>query len=216
MLLFNSQLLLGWLRYQVTASDIPNQTAPTAADPPSAEPRLIIPKIQVNAPVVYDEPSTQEFRVQRALERGVVHYGSTPVPGQSGNAVFVGHSSNTYWARGGYKFVFALLNKLTPEDEIIMDYQSKRYHYKVNEVKEVKPTDFSVLNPHNQPTISLITCVPPGTSWRRLVVTATQVEPDPKLAAAPSTQAVTKPAQPNLPGNTPSIFDSLKRLLGID
>jgi sortase A len=43
----------------------------------------------------------------------------------------------------------------------------------VFELKEVKPTDVSVLEQrYDEKTISLVTCIPPGTYLRRLIVKA--------------------------------------------
>lgn len=143
-----------------------------------AAPTITIPKINVHAPTVY-EPSIAEANVQKALEGGIVHYGNTPVPGLAGNSVFFGHSSNDWWEPGNYKFVFILLDKLVPGEKFSIDYQSKRYVYEVTGSRVVEPTDLSVLTQTSSPTVTLITCTPPGTSWKRLVVTAKQVQPDP-------------------------------------
>jgi LPXTG-site transpeptidase (sortase) family protein len=155
---------------------------------------ITIPKINVHAPVQY-EPSVQEAAVQKALESGVVHYGNTAVPGQAGNVAIFGHSSNDWWEPGNFKFVFVLLDKLSPGDHITLDYQSKRYTYEVIGSKVVEPTNVGVLNPTATPTLTLITCTPPGTSLRRLVLTAKQIDPDPststKVAATPASQTPT-------------------------
>src|SRR5690348_1844517 len=58
------------------------------------DPEVIIPKINVELPVIYGTTSINESDVQAALENGVFHYPTTAVPGQSGNAAYFGHSSN--------------------------------------------------------------------------------------------------------------------------
>lgn len=175
----------------------------------SAEPQIIIPKINVEIPVVYDEPSIKEEAIQNALERGVVHYATTPNPGEKGNVVIVGHSSNNILNQGRYKFAFVLLNRLQPGDTIVLNKDKKRYVYKVYEKKIVKPTDVSVLGASGKPaTLTLITCDPPGTSINRLVVVAEQISPDPTKNKA-STAVKSEESTTIVPGNAPSLWSRL-------
>ena len=173
------------------------QVAVTSIIP--GDPTISIPKINVFSPVVY-EPSIAETNVQKALESGIVHYGNTPMPGQAGNSVLFGHSSNDWWEPGNYKFIFGLLDKLAPGDRFSVDYQSQRYIYEVTGTKVVAPTDVSVLGATVEPTMTLITCTPPGTSLKRLIVTARQVSPAPetRTAVAPS-KAAPKATLPGAP-----------------
>ncbi len=194
LLVTKAPVIASHLNY-ATATPAPAPAAPAAVVP--AESTISIPKINVHAPVVY-EPSVVEANVQKSLERGVVHYGTTANPGERGNSVIFGHSSNDWWEAGDFKFVFVLLDKLAPGDKITVDYQSKRYTYEVTGSRVVEPTEISVLNPTPQPTLTLITCTPPGTAWKRLVVTAKQIDPAP--ATAVKAQTKTGDAQP-LPGD---------------
>lgn len=179
--IFNSQVILGQVQYFTTPSgSVETPVGATEVDAPVGdENRILIPQIDVNVPVVYDEPSFKEEKVQKALERGVVHYGNTAMPGEKGNSVIVGHSSNNWWNSGKYKFAFILLDKLNEGDEIVLHYEGTRYVYEVTNKKVVVPTNTSVLDQSGDPRITLITCTPPGTSWKRLIVEAKQVSPDP-------------------------------------
>lgn len=223
LVLMKSPVIFSQLQYAV------NKPAPQAAVQASAtavipgEPTISIPKISVYAPVVY-EPSIAEGNVQKALESGVVHYGNTPLPGQPGNSVIFGHSSNDWWEPGNYKFIFGLLDKLSLGDRFSVDYQSKRYIYEVSNIRVVAPTDVSVLNPTAEPTLTLITCTPPGTSLKRLVVSAKQVDPVPGAQmAAKSSEPAVKAALPGAPvgfldqaGKAVSgIFSGIASLFGI-
>ena len=199
LLLLKSPVILTQLQY---VFDKPHptpaaQNASTTVVP--GDPTISIPKINVFSPVVY-ETSVTEGNVQKALESGVVHYGNTPLPGQSGNSVLFGHSSNDWWEPGNYKFIFGLLDKLVPGDRFSIDYQSQRYIYEVTSTKVVPPTDVSVLNPSEVPTMTLITCTPPGTSLKRLIVTAKQVDPAPDHPKAPANnQTASKAVLPGAP-----------------
>ena len=202
LLLFKAPVVINQAQYAFSSKP----ATPVVALAPStevvpAENSISIPKINVKAPVGY-EPSIQEAAIQRALQDGVVHYGNTAVPGAPGNVAIFGHSSNDWWEPGNFKFVFVLLDKLAPGDQITMDYQSKRYIYEVTGSKVVEPTDVGVLNPTPTPTLTLITCTPPGTSLRRLVVSARQISPDPARGAvavvAPTVQTpATLPSSPS-------------------
>lgn len=176
--------------------------------PVGPEPKIIIPKINLEVPVVYQLGTTEEKAIQEALEEGVVHYASTPNPGEMGIAVIVGHSSNNILNQGKYKFAFVLLKRLEPEDTFYIHKDGIRYTYKVFEKRVVSPTDISVLDPHPRGnTITLITCDPPGTSKNRLIIVADQISPDPNNNAASTNTQVPPPAE--LPSDAPSLWSRI-------
>ena len=76
----------------------------------SSTPEVIIPKINVQIPVIYDPNSSNETDIENDLENGVTHYSTTVLPGQKGNTAFFGHSSNNIFNPGKYKFAFVLLH----------------------------------------------------------------------------------------------------------
>jgi sortase A len=174
----------------------------------SATPEVIIPKINVEIPVDYNQTSTNESVIENALESGVVHYPNTSVPGQNGNAAFFGHSSNNIFNKGKYKFAFVLLHTLVPGDTFYLTYNSKVYVYKVISKTVVDPSDVSVLGPveGQVATATLITCDPPGTSLHRLIIVGQQVNPDPVTNTAASTDATISNGPSSLPGNGPTLF----------
>lgn len=172
---------------------------------------VIIPKINVQIPTVFDSKSVNEEDVQSALERGVTHYPTTALPGQQGNTAFFGHSSNNIFNKGKYKFAFVLLHELVPGDIFYLTYNKQVYTYKVYDKKIVPPSEVSVLNnvPGKAATATLITCDPPGTSTNRLVVWGEQISPDPSGAAAatPTTPANTDQSSPaTLPSEGPTMW----------
>ncbi len=176
----------------------------------SETPEILIPKINVQIPVVYNLASVDEGAIQKALEEGVIQYPTTSIPGQQGNAAFFGHSSNNIFNKGKYKFAFVLLHKLVPGDIFYVTYEKKIYTYRVFDKKIVAPDEVSVLNdlPDKTATAILITCDPPGTSTNRLVVWGEQISPDPSGAIAPTTS--TAPETPaELPSEGPSFWSRL-------
>ncbi len=170
-------------------------------------PEIIIPKINVQIPVVYDVNSIEEASIQKALENGVVYYADTAKPGQNGNGVIVGHSSNNIFNKGRYKFAFVLLSRLENGDTFYLQRDGKRYTYQVYLKEIVAPTNVSVLGSRDKPaTVSLITCDPPGTSLNRLVVVGEQISPSVTANTPQVTQNVLATSSAKIPGNAESLW----------
>ncbi len=164
----------------------------------SSEPRLIIPKINIDVPVIYDNTmgSTQAetyTKQMAAMATGLAWFGISGAdskPGQNGNTVLSGHSSNDWYDFGDLKFVFANLDKLKADDVIYANYKGVRYTYQVTDTKVVLPTEIGALRVGtDKPMLTLITCTPLGTSQKRLLVFAEQISPDPATATAASSSA---------------------------
>jgi len=177
----------------------------------SPEPRLIIPKINVDVPVIYDIGNDYNSQMD-AMTKGVAHFaipGASSHPGEIGNTVISGHSSNDLFDPGDYKFIFAQLDKLNVGDTIYANYQSKRYTYTITKKEVVSPTEINKLvYPTIKPVLTLITCTPLGTSLNRLLVTAEQISPDPaQSTTAPATGTTTDNSA--IPGNSPTFFERI-------
>ncbi len=189
-------------------------STPIIIDPSSSnvgpDPKVIIPKINVEGPVVYDNTSIDEKSMQKALERGVVHYATTPYPGEKGNVVIFGHSSGNIFNRGKAKFAFVLLGGLNKGDLFYLTRGGKNYVYKVYKKEIVQPTQVSVIGPADRPdTATLITCDPPGTSWHRLVVVGEQISPAP--ASNTTSTAIKSDKQPAvIPSNSITLWQRIK------
>lgn len=192
------------------ANIIINPTTDVAVSP---EPKLIIPKINVDVPVIYNTAPDYNSQM-KAMENGVAYFGipgASSKPGQIGNTVLSGHSSNDVIDSGSYKFIFARLDKLTKGDTVYANYEGKRYTYIVTKTEVVKPTEVSKLvYPTTKPVLTLITCTPIGTSLNRLLVTAEQVSPSPTAAAA-APAASSSSESVAMPGNSPTF---LQRIFG--
>ncbi len=218
-------LVVAFLQYnEVLFANVQAYVSPGAIDPQnivvdptanvqvSPDPKLIIPKINVDVPAIYNVSYDHDAQMA-AMQKGVAHFaipGADSVPGQIGNTVFSGHSSNDLFDPGDYKFIFAQLDKLQPGDTIYVNYNSIRYTYTVTKKEVVKPSQVDKLTyATDKPVLTLITCTPLGTSTNRLLVTAEQVAPDPSKAAAANTTA--PGASAAIPGNGPT---ALERLFG--
>ncbi len=132
---------------------------------------LIIPKIDLAAPVVFSQ-SIENSVLLKDLEKGVIWYPSSIPPPTPGNIFILGHSSALPWYRGKYGSVFALLDKLNMGDQIIILYHRKPFLYKVTEVTKKPPSNFSFSNSSERSHLFLISCWPIGTNRQRIVVEA--------------------------------------------
>jgi LPXTG-site transpeptidase (sortase) family protein len=208
--LFKAPVLYTQIQYLISShpAEVQPPTNSSLAEAVPANPLITIPKINVSAPVVYPATTANSPNYDPELENGVVHYPNTALPGQAGNSVLFGHSSNDWWQPGGYKFIFVLLDKLVPGDTFSINYNSKRYIYQVTVSKVVEANDLSVLAPSSSPIVTLITCWPAGTSLKREIIVAKQISPEPSATA--STQTAQPGSQPVLPGSAPTFLDQIK------
>lgn len=143
-------------------------------DAPKAVPRptkithynLSIPKLKINKAVVMIGGED--------LFESLVHYPGTAYPGQYGNAIIFGHSVlPQFFSPKNYKSIFSTLPTLKEGDEIFVDFDGIAYRYLVIKMVEVLPNDVSILEQHyDGEYLSLVTCVPPGTFLKRLIVKA--------------------------------------------
>ena len=209
-----NRVIIANVKAYVTPGEIDPQNIvvdPNASLQVSQDPLLIIPKINVNVPVDYDTKPDQASQL-KAMENGVAWFGipgANSKPGQVGNTVISGHSSNDFIDSGSYKFVFALLDRLKPGDIFYLHYQGVRYTYSVTKTRVVRPTDVSALvYETSKPEVTLITCTPLGTALNRLLVTAEQVSPNPASAgSAPA--AGTGDDKAVMPGNSPTVLERI-------
>jgi sortase A len=178
------------------------------------DPKLIIPKINVEAPIIYGINPADNNAVENSLRDGVVHYpisNASSNPGEKGATVILGHSSNDVFDDGKYKFVFVQLNKLEEGDTFYVNNNGTRYTYSVTRKEIIEPTDVGKVSADpSKPSIILITCDPPGTALRRLLVFAEQVAPDPEKSEAPKQNEPKENAQnKQIIGNSPTLLERL-------
>lgn len=176
------------------------------------DPLITIPKLAVQAPVLYDLTTLDESVVETKLQDGVVHYpirGANAVPGEIGNTVILGHSANDVFAAGNFKFVFLRLEQLQNGDYFYLNYNGKRYTYIVTGKKVINPSQVSELAINtDKPIATLVTCVPVGTSTNRLLVFGEQVAPDPSKATSQTTSADNSSTE-EIGGGSKSFFERL-------
>lgn len=180
---------------------------PTITQAVSAEPRLIIPKLNVDVPIRFD---LELDDVMSAMNNGVAHYriaGASAYPGEIGNFVITGHSAGDIYSSNPYKYIFSGLERLEDGDLIYVNYNSVRYTYRVIKKEVVEPTNVAALVVNtDKPLLTLVTCTPLGTSRYRLLVTAEQISPNTEGAEKADDYTPANNSE-SLPSNSPSFFD---------
>jgi LPXTG-site transpeptidase (sortase) family protein len=135
--------------------------------------RIIIPKIFAAAPLIFSKTANEKIILEN-LKNGVVHFPKSKKPGRKGASIFLGHSSRPLLSAGEYDGIFLFLSKLSFSDEIFVYFKKKKFVYKVTRPQIISGnlSFLNFLNNKKQPTLYLITCWPPGTNLKRLVVEA--------------------------------------------
>jgi sortase A len=108
------------------------------------------------------------------LNESLIHYGGTPLPGQNGNTVIFGHSTlPQFYNPKNYKTIFSLVPTLSIGDSIVITNDGVKYTYIIYDMIVVDPTDLRPLEQRfDDSYLTIVTCVPPGTYWKRLNVKA--------------------------------------------
>ncbi len=199
---------------------------PTVSGEVSPEPRLIIPKLNIDVPVNFDVHYND---IMEAMNHGVARFsisGADALPGQVGNLAISGHSAGDIYSSNPYKFIFSGLERMNAGDLIYINYNSVRYTYQVTKSEVVDPSNVQALiYATDKPMLTLITCTPLGTSKYRLLLSAEQISPS--YDGTPSgdgdgnegtgdtdgsgQQPTEEPKNDNLnmPANSPSFFEQI-------
>ncbi|HTK39907.1 MAG TPA: class E sortase [Patescibacteria group bacterium] len=128
--------------------------------------RVIIPKINVD--IAYGEGTA-------ALDRGAQwRYPERGNPEKGGNFIIAAHRFSLAATPQAtlVQSPFYHIDKLAKDDEIIVDYNGKRYGYKVDKIYDVKPTQVEIEAPSSTSKMTLYTCSLGGASDGRVVIEA--------------------------------------------
>jgi LPXTG-site transpeptidase (sortase) family protein len=136
------------LRVTQTLPDGEGKPQPTAAPMPAPAvgtvlARLELPRLNLSTAVL-------EGSDDATLSRGAGHIEDTPLPGEQGNVGIAGHRDT----------VFRALRRVKVGDEIDLRTGDRVVHYKIARTLIVRPEDVYVLDPTDQPTLTLVTCYP--------------------------------------------------------
>lgn len=128
--------------------------------------QISIPKLGIDNA----EVSTTDYN----LDKHLVQYFGTAIPGEKGTAVIFGHSTIPAWFDPkNYKTIFATLHTIKVGDKIEAKVGDVTYKYKIFSITITSPNDTNILaQSYDNSYITIVTCTPPGTIWKRLIVRA--------------------------------------------
>lgn len=179
-----SQIIFGIVFYPIISLEVNYRIKALARTKPepkilpeNGQFKILIPKIDIRSDVIENVDPFNKTAYSKALEAGVAQAKDSALPGEKGNIFIFAHSTDTAFNISAYNAVFYLVNKLIKGDEIFLTYQSKYYKYIVDEIKIAGPKEINYLKSEGSgQTLTLMTCWPPGTTLKRLLVIARLAE----------------------------------------
>jgi len=164
--IFDYKVVYGGAAVSQIKNETPFQEEAILTEKPDS---IEIPKIQITAPLVFVESAEKSF-FSAALDRGVVHYPGSALPGEDGQIIFLGHSAPVGWPKIKHDWVFSDLNELVSGDEINLYFNNQKYTYHVKE--KVVLDKGEDLPQTTADGLILLTCWPPGADRRRMAIIA--------------------------------------------
>jgi len=149
---------------------------PTAPPPPGTASTLHLKTLTEPLPLIYSE-TLEEPQLQEYLKSGAVVLPLGTGFGEPGNVVVTAHSSGST-AFGPYRFAFAKLSELNAGEEFSVATPAHRYTYRVYAKEIVWPHQVDRLPHDDRSTVTLVTCWPLWTNFKRLLVHSELVSVD--------------------------------------
>ncbi len=162
--LSNTENMLSGVDYNNATNWLPPSYKEESSNQTAAVYSISIPKIDLENLMI----ST----VDTDLTSHLVHFPGTAVPPQKGSASIFGHSTlPQLFDRKNYKTIFANIHEVQIGDDIIANVDNTLYTYKIFSIEITDPEDTSYLTQNYDASyLYIITCTPPGTTWKRLIV----------------------------------------------
>lgn len=133
---------------------------------------IIIPKLGINTPIVKDVSVSNQKEYDEALKNGVaLAQGTAGLEASAGNSFLFGHSSSLS-GNNSFTTIFAALPTLQIGDSIQISVGGRLSPYSVTTSKSVSPSEVGYIKGSSERTLTLLTCWPPGTTYKRWIVQA--------------------------------------------
>ena len=123
--------------------------------------RVIIEKIGVNAPIIESDSAKE------GLDKGSWRMPQSSTPAKGGNTVLTGHR---FKYLPPHNLTFYLFHELEAGDEVLVIWEKRDYYYRITESKIVPATEVSILDPTEDPILTMFTCDPIYSTKNRLVI----------------------------------------------
>jgi len=146
------------------------------SSPPDRNFSIIIPQLNISAKVIPSVDLSDEGAMQKALKEGVIQAQGGASPGQGGTTYIFGHSTDSPLHIELYNAIFYPLKDIKENEEVIIIYKGMPYTYKVEEKKIIAADNIQYLtNFSGEEKLALLTCWPPGTTLKRLLIMANRI-----------------------------------------
>jgi LPXTG-site transpeptidase (sortase) family protein len=162
--------------------EVPAPTATPEPEPPRFPTRLVISRIDLDAPIIAVFPQAVTYAGQRfeqwqaPAQFAAGWHENSAWLGEKGNTVLNGHHNI-------YGMVFKRLHELAQDDEIVIYGDDQPYYYRINQVMILEERGTSIeqraensrwIMPSGDERLTLVTCWPPENNTHRLIVVATR------------------------------------------
>lgn len=174
---YHAELLVWWRTLWPDASlaSPPAESQPqTSASPSAHTSTLSLAQLPEPLPLVYSD-TLEEERIQEYLKEGAVVLPLGTAFGESGNVVVTAHSSGSS-AFGPYRFAFSRISELEAGQQFRISTPTAVYTYRVYGKEIVWPHEVNKLPHDHRSTVTLVTCWPLFTNFKRLLVHAELVD----------------------------------------
>ncbi|PID31283.1 sortase [Candidatus Saccharibacteria bacterium] len=155
----------------------------TLESPRTNDNRIIIPRIGVNIPYGAEDSSLETGALWRYPDRGS--------PEQGGNFILAAHRFTLAPTpqQTALRSPFYHIDKVQVGDNVVVDFNGKRYGYEINEIKTVQPSQVEVEAPSDTAKITLYSCGLDGAEGDRIVLVGSpigevKVGSDPRQASS--------------------------------
>ena len=137
-------------------------------------------EVQIATGISYYDLSIPKLHIENAvvsttdtdLSSHLVNFPGTAVPPAKGTSAVFGHSTlPSLFNPHNYKTILAMAHTLVVGDKILVTANNIQYSYIIYSISIVDADDTSYLAQETDNSyLTIITCTPPGTVWKRLII----------------------------------------------
>lgn len=164
---YHTEITVVW-RGLLNEPAVTQELQPLPSLDPAQDSFVDLATIEQNVPLVYSE-TLEEVQIQEYLKQGAVVLPLGTTFGEPGNVVVTAHSSGTQ-SFGPYRFAFSKLSELQEGEEYTISTPAATYRYRVYGKEVVWPHEVDKLPNDDRSTVTLVTCWPLWTNFKRLLV----------------------------------------------
>ncbi len=173
---YRAEIVVLWRGFFPEINDSSSQAPAVDENSNEATSFVALPNESARLPLMYSG-TLDEDEIQELLKRGAVVLPLGVAFGEPGNVVITAHSSGTA-AFGPFRFAFAKLSELNIGDEFSITTPKATYRYRVYDKQIVWPHQVDKLPKDERSTVTLVTCWPLWTNFKRLLVNSELVGVD--------------------------------------